>query len=165
MQRLLLRLNVPMTTLKLLIGHQIKSCLFYPSHCRSTFPEFVHLTQYNKRKVQFVQISKKWPNNLRSVFKIIAQRYQKYITKYYNRGKGLLLIEVIVFIKLLVPKRAVWLFVCSWSYLVSALPFLYSAELQPLVVSVRNFVRICGTQSLKVVYCYPVPAVQIYPPH
>ena len=43
----------------------------------------------------------------------------------------------------------------------SALPFLYSAELQPLVIPVRNFVRICGTQSLKVVYCYPVPAVQI----
>ena len=43
------------------------------------------------------------------------------------------------------PKGAVWLFVCSWSYPVSALPFLYSAELQPLAVQVRNFVGICGT--------------------
>ena len=74
LQKVLLRLNVPMTTLKLLIGHPMKSCLFYPSHCHSTFPEFVHLTQYNKRKVQFVWISKKWPNNPKSVFKIIAQR-------------------------------------------------------------------------------------------
>ena len=31
----------------------------------------------------------------------------------------------------------------------SALPFLYSAELQPLVVPVRNFVRICGTQRAR----------------
>ena len=56
--------------------------------------------------------------------------YLSYFINYNNCGKELLLIEVIIFIKLLAPKRAVWLFVCSWSYLVSALPFLYSAELQ-----------------------------------
>ena len=74
------------------------------------------------------------------------------ITKCYNCGKELLLIEVIVFIKLLAPKRAVWLFVCSWSYLASALPFLYSAELQLLwsqseILSDTTF-RLCVPQII-----------------